>query len=80
MKELEKAKQNQDIELSVYAHMRHLARICGLRMLRDSCKELYFCKYFTSNEGELIESALKGELVHVRKTALSLIQALGYRD
>lgn len=49
-------------------------------MLRDSCKELYFSKYFTGTEGELIEKGFKLEISKVRKIALSLIQALGYRD
>lgn len=79
-KELEKAKENEEIELTVYAHMKRLARICGLRMLRDSLKQLYFCNYFTGEEGELVEAALKSELIHIRKVAISLVQALGYRD
>ena len=60
--------------------MTGFAKITGLRMLRDSCKELYFSKYFTGAEGELVEKAFKLEIGKARRVALSLIQALGHRD
>ena len=80
VKQLEITKEKKEIELPVYMHMKRLARICGLRMLHDSYKELFFCKYFTGSEGELIKKALKTEINKTRKIVLALIQAIGYRD
>lgn len=63
------------VEPSLLIHLKRLAKICGITMLRDGMDLLYCGGYFEKNEKAILEEVLKQEIKNVRPVVVGLLEA-----